>query len=233
MPEDQQGGSTATTAAGDAVAPAVAAALSPEQIRSTPEFRALEEQNRTLARQAGAARAEVERQRQAAEQARQAAEAQRVADQAASIAAVLDDRGRAAWDEIATLSQTDPVAAARKFAELTKAQAAQSAAPNADATTTAQASATGETTVAGPASTESTPPPPPSGVSGAAPLTPASTDDDVPAIIESLTKTYGETVARVQDPVTRNRVTMRDRGDAFISFLGAAYLKAGARARSK
>lgn len=220
---------------GDGGGNAATTSLTPEQIRNSPEFRALEEQNRLLARQAGSARADLERQRQASEAERQAAEAQRQADQSAAISAMLGPDGVAAWTELAELSQTDQVAAARRFQELVnRTNSGQTAASGAaPAATTEQPPAGGtEEQVAGQASTTpGTPPPPPTGVSGAAPLSPATSEVDVDALVAGLTDTYAKTVERVQNPVTRNRVTMRQRGDAFMAYLGAAYVKAGALAR--
>ena len=72
-----------------------------------------------------------------------------------------------------------------------------------------------------------TPPPPSRGADGGTPLNPQP-QDTPDQVIAALEKNYTDTVDRVQDPVTRNRVTMRDRAGAFINFLGASYLKAGA-----
>ncbi len=76
------------------------------------------------------------------------------------------------------------------------------------------------------------PPPPSGGINGDAPLGAASTQEDLGQVISGLEGGYNGVVERVQDPLTRNRVTMRDRATGFINYLGAAYLKAGAKPKS-
>lgn len=200
-------------------------ALTPEAVRNSPEFRALARENRTLRRTAGSAEAAAAAARTAAEEARQAAEAQQQAALEADILATLGPDGIASWTEIAELSATDQRAAARRFAELMSQVRAQSAAEGGEGEADPDPAAAGGNQV--PAQT---PPPPARGVDGGAPLQAAPADDPL-QVIAALEKNYNDTVERVQDPVTRNRVTMKDRAGAFINFVGAAYLKAGATPR--
>ena len=107
-----------------AMAPAHAAPIAPASIaltsdlvRNSPEFRALQEQNRTLARQAGSANAAIAAARQEAEQVRQAAEAERATAMAQQLRSTLGDDGLAFWNQLSELSATDPMAAARALAE--------------------------------------------------------------------------------------------------------------------
>jgi len=200
-------------------------APSPDAIRNSPEFKALAAQNRTLARQAGQATRQAEQARTAAEQARQVAEAQEQADLEGEIATILGDEAAvAAFNEIAELTTSDPRAAAKRMAELVALSRVQNAAP-------------GEPTVpspAPPAGGTVTTPPPPRGVGADAPLgQPPRTEDDHLAIASELDKKYQNVVDRVQDPTTRRRVTMRDRAEGFIGYVGAAVLRAGARPSQK
>lgn len=195
--------------------------LAPDAIRNSPEYQAIAEQNRILARQAGDAKAQAAKVREEAERQRQAAEAQRAAAMETQLKEVLGPDGVAAWAEIAELSRTDQVAAAKRFRDLM--QGAQSAAPAPAAQ--ASAPATTEETVSQ-TTQAATPPPPTSGLDGGQPLGQSGPSEDLDVEIDRLSTRYNDVVERNQNPATRNRVTMRDRGDAMISFLGAAYLKA-------
>lgn len=223
------GQTTETPEAIDDTPPAAPATLSltPEQVRSTPEFRALEKQNRTLARKAGAAEAAAAAARTDAETARQAAEAQATAALEQQLIAEIGPDGIAAYSEIAELAANDPVAAARRLAELVRQ--AQGQTPPATASAAVEQASEESGTVA---NASATPPPPNSGVDGGVPLGQASTGEDQAEIISGLTKNYTDVVARNQNPLTRNRVTMRDRASALISYLGVGYLKAGAKPKS-
>lgn len=209
--------------------PAAAApiALSAEAVRNSPEFQELARQNRTLARQAGQATRQAEQARLEAERARQAAEAQQQADLEAEISSILGDEAAvAAYNEIAELSTSDPKAAARRMAELVARSRAQSAAAGEPAAPP-PAPAPGDGPV-------TQPPAPPRGVGADAPLgQPPRTEDDHLQIASELERKYSSIVDRVQDPLTRRRVTMRDRAEGFIGYIGAAVLRAGARPSSK
>lgn len=225
-PEDDlelggQGG-TGEPPAGD---PATGApALTPDHIRNSPEYRELQRQNRTLARENGSLRQQTAQARTAAEQAAQAAEAERIAAQESRVRQLLGDDGVNAWNELADLQTTDPVAAAERFAQYvaTRGQTPAQAASG-------QQQATGGTEV--PQQQPSQGQPPATGLSrtvGDVPLNGGEADPTA-EVISGLEQRYADTVARVQDPVTRNRVTMRERAGAMIGFIGAAYLKAGAK----
>lgn len=134
-----------------------------------------------------------------------------------------DEAGVAAYQEIAELTASDPRAAAKRMAELIAQARVQN--PAAPATPPAPpAPAAGEGTV------PNQPPAPPRGVGADAPLgQPPRTEDDHLTIAAELESTYQSVVNRVQDPQTRRRVTMKDRAGAFIGYVGAAVLRAGAR----
>lgn len=203
-----------------------ATGLTPEHVRNTPEYRELARQNRILARKAGEAERQAATARQTAEQVAQAAEAERVAAQEQRVREILGDDGVAMWDQFAELSTTDPVKAAELLAEFAKGKA-QSQPPAAASPTPAA----GGTQV--PAQQPQQQPPASTGLSrsvGDAPL--AGAPDDTAQVIEGLEKRYQDVVERNQNASTRNRVTMKDRAGALISYVGAAYLKAGARPKN-
>lgn len=202
-----------------------ALSLTPEAIRNSPEFRALASENRKLARQKGDAEKAAAAARTAAEEARQAAEAQQQAALETDIMAALGEDGVAVWGELADLSVSDPRAAARRFAEVMANARVQSPAPADPAAGGDDAAAGGEGVPA------QTPPPPSRGVDGGQPIGQAASGQDPQAIIAELEKGFVDVVDRVQDPITRNRVTMRDRAGAMMNFLAASYLKGGAEPR--
>lgn len=72
---------------------------------------------------------------------------------------------------------------------------------------------------------QATPPPPSTGVSGDAPLGQTTTGIDWDEIAGNASKRYAEIVERNQDPVLRARVTDRERGEGFMSWLAASYVK--------
>lgn len=220
MPPEDDGLSPAGEAA-DPVAEAVAAvdaqlAQTPDNVRNTPEFKALEKQLRSSARALGSAKAAEAVARTEAETFRQAAEAERQAALDAQIGS-LDPAAVAAYQELVDLGQTDPVAAARRLAELlTPAQSGEQPAPE----PTAPAAPEGGSVPAPQA-----PPPLSGGADGNTPLT-QQPETDVAALTAQLDDRYASVVKRNNDPVDRNRVTMRDRAAGFIAYLGSAYLKA-------
>lgn len=194
--------------------------LPPDLIRNSPEYRELQRQTREAARATGRAQQEAASARAEAESVRQAAEAQRQAVLADQMAAILGEDGVDTFNAIADLSAVDPVEAARRFRELV-ANSAQNAA--ATPGIEGQAATTGGTPV--PEQQQQTPPPPSAGLSGDAPLGQPTTGVDWDAITRESTDRYAEIVTRNQDPVTRARVTDRERGEGFMSWLAASYVK--------
>jgi hypothetical protein len=194
-------------------------ASTPENVRNSPEFQAVEKKLRTTARQLGRSQAAEARARTAAETARQTAEVERQAALEAQLVDILGADGIATYQEIADLGATDPVAAARRFAEL-MAKGAQSAGQGAPDPNAPPAPPAGGAPV--PAQT---PPPPSGGVDGNAPLITAQ-GEDIAALTATLDKQFNDVVERNQNTTTRNRVTMRERAGAMIGFLGSAYVKA-------
>lgn len=194
-------------------------------VLDSPEYKELAKQNRQLARDAGrdrataeAARAEAERLRLAAEATQQAALEQQISD-------ILGDDGVDAWNEIAELAGTDQVAAARRLKELMATASAQSV-----ATPPAAAGAAPGQQQEAPVDDTRSAAQPPRSVDGDAPLT-TPPGDEVNQLIGSLETTYADAVKRNQDPDQRNRMTMRDRAAALIAYVGASYLKQGAKHR--
>jgi hypothetical protein len=195
--------------------------LSSELVRSSPEYKALQRQLREEARKRGRVEADAVAARSEAESVRQAAEAQRQEALWTQLATELGEDGVAAFNEVAELSETDPVGAARKFREMASrfAQSDQAAAALAAAAVNGGAPVPAQ-------QPSSTPPPvPEQGLSGDAPLNQPTTGTDWDGIAASSSARYAEIVARNQDPITRARVTDRERGEGFMAWLGAAYIK--------
>jgi hypothetical protein len=202
-------------AGSEPLAPTTPPAPSPADVRQSPEYLTLLEQNRQLAREAGSARAEAERARQAEVARAQAEEAARLEAQRAQVEAELGAAGVALFNEMAALSATDPVAAARKAKELGAMFGNQPPAtpPPAPAATP-------------PAAPAATPPPPSMGIDPSAPLgTPTGQDEYGPRIAANQAE-FDATVTRQQGLQTRNQVSERDRSNGIMAFLLGAYTKA-------
>jgi len=91
--------------------------LSTEVIRSSPEYQELQRQNRALARDKGNLDRQLAESRANAERDRQQAQAQLQEQQAAEIESLLGADGLEEYNRLAELSATDPIAAARMWAE--------------------------------------------------------------------------------------------------------------------
>ncbi len=215
--------------AGASPTPVIDPSMPADVIRNSPEYLELQRQNRSLARERGSKDTEVARLRAELERERQAAEASRAAAELAQVSAILGDDGVRAWSEIAELSQTDQVAAARRFAELMRQAASVQSGQQAAAGEAGSAPVQGGTTVT---TQVGQTPPPPAHVEASAPLGQAGATDDYATIAADLEARYAERVTQMQDPMQRNRVGMKGIADGLISYLGAAYLKAGARPKS-
>jgi hypothetical protein len=196
--------------------------LTPDLVRATPEFKAQERIARSEARKRGQLERDLAQARTDAETARAAAEAQSQAAREAEIRAILGDDGVAAWTEIADLSASDPAAAARKFREFGEAMAQSlvAAAPQAPPATPPPAPENGGITVP-----TGTPPPPSLGrtVGASAPLGQPAVQEGWDDIIATSQQTVDAIVKRNQDPLQRNRVTMRDRATGIMSYVAGAY----------
>lgn len=199
-----------------AMASLAAAGPTPDQVRQSPEFLALAEQNRNLARQAGQSRQEAERLRQETEAQRQAAEAQRAAAIQQQLQATLGDQAPA-FATLAQLLQTDPVAAAQQFAQMTRVQS--TATPSVPQGQPAQ-----------PVDSHAAAPPPavPSmsqvaGISASAPLgaPPQRTDEERAAEYRAR---FEKTVADNRNLQTRTRIRARERAEALGNYLKSALL---------
>jgi len=185
-----------------------------EAVRQSPEYLALQEQNRVLARQAGTQRAEAERLRTEEASRLEAAEAERVAQIQQQMGTALGDKAQA-FAEYSQLLQTDPVAAAQKYAEMTTVQ--NPVTP--DATTPAQPTEEAPVPV-----TPQAPQPPQLGVSASAPLgqTQQQSQDD---LTSTLDHDVEEVVKANQGLSTRARVTDKIRATAMGKFMQSAYVK--------
>lgn len=191
--------------------------LSADLVRNSPEYRALQKQMREQARETGRIRADAEASRAEAESIRQAAEAARQQAMAEQLTGILGDEGVEAFNQIAELSESDPVEAARRFREFAASVGQTQPAPP----TVAPAVSTGGAKV----SEQSAPPPPDTGVSGDTPLGQPTTGIDWDAIATDASRRYADIVERNQDPIMRARVTDRERGEGFMSWLAASYVK--------
>lgn len=188
-------------------------ASTPANIRNSPEFQALATRARADARRAGTALRNEQKARGEVESLRQAAEAERQA----AVQAQLDSLGPEAieaFNQLAEMSATDPVAAATMLAELmANAQSAPAgAAPAAPAAPPTEASVPAQA-----------PPPMSAGAAGDVPLqTPEN--DGIAALRAQLDQDYASVVERNLNATTRNRVTMRDRAKGFIAYMASSYL---------
>lgn len=229
MPDDDElipGGDPVGDAAAKVVPPAPSTSLSADDVRNSPEYRTLAKENRKLARDKGTADKLAIEAREEAETARLAAEATQLAALEAELGELAGDEGIALWNELSELSASDPRAAARRLGEIIAARA-KNPDDKVDPPTDDKLVPAGGTVPA------STPPPPSRGVDGSTPLGAAVTGEDQAAIIAGLEKTYSDVVERNLDPLTRNRVTGRDRAAAFIAYLGGSLLKSGATPKDK
>lgn len=201
--------------------------LPADAVRNSPEYQELQRQRREDARERGRIEAEAAQIRADAERQLQAAEAVRQQALAEQLQTVLGEDGMAAFNELAELSSTDPVAAGKRFKELMGGSPAQSDGtihplPGAEQSQEGE----GEQQVSQQQQSASqTPPPPGTGVSGDAPLGQGQIGTDWDEIATGLDGTYAETVKRNQDPVTRARVTDKERGGALMAWLGSAYIR--------
>lgn len=223
-PEGQPAAPAATPPS--AATPPPSLTLTPDMVRNSPEFRALAEQNRTLARQRGDAEAAAAAARGEAEQIRQAAEAQRRAALDSQLRAELGDEGVAFWSEFAELSSTDPMAAARKLAEFRAG--GQTPAPGAAAA--GQPQPTGGSTV--PAQGTGAPPPAPSGIHADSPLGSIPAQDTDEQVVAALDKRVEDITKRNLDPMTRNRVTDRERQEGIMAIFAKGVVLAKKAASS-
>lgn len=212
-------------AASLATAPGASAEAPPvTDVTKSPEYIALQEANRTLARQAGSARAEAARLQEERETQAAAAEAERVALIQQEMTTALGDKSQD-FAEYAQLLNTDPVAAARKFAEMTAVQSPVVA----DASSEIPPTEDGEVPIEEQrqqlqSQTPVAPQPPQRGVSASTPLgqTQQQSQDDRLAALDS---SVGKVVEDNQGLSTRARVTDRVRATAMGKFLQASYIR--------
>ncbi|HEY6057308.1 MAG TPA: hypothetical protein VIV06_04710 [Candidatus Limnocylindrales bacterium] len=195
---------------------------------NSPETDALRSTIASQARELGSTRAARDAALREAAEIRAAAEAERQANEAQQMAAILGDDGVAAWTQMAELSQSDPLEAARYLAGLMGRGQTAPPAPGA---------ASGQPGAGSPAqppeapvngqqpATPATPPPPLGGVDASAPLAAPTTGEDRETIAAALEAQFNDIRKRNLDPTTRNRVTMRDRASAMIAYIGAAVLR--------
>lgn len=222
-PEDENAAGTSGAPAGTATATPPPPPSASQSILDSPEYKELAKQNRQLARDAGRAKAAEEAARAEAERIRLAAEATQQAAMEQQIAEILGDDGVDEWNRIAELAGAgDQVEAAKALrALMTKATGAQSPAAAAPATSANPGEGAPVTTPSGSRS-----------VGADAPLS-APQGSETSQIITQLESNWTAAVERNQNPDTRNRMTMRDRAEALIGYVGAAYLKAGAKAKDR
>ena len=195
-------------------APAAPASLaaSPDAVRNSPEFRALNAKLRREARERG----RIEQQLVTEREHRAAAEADRMAEQESEIQALLGDDGVDAWNRISELSVSDPLGAAREMRRFAESLA-QSQPPAAPAPAGAPPPDEGAAAVS-----TRTPLPPVRGVGAGVPLGQSGNDNSWAAIKADAEARFGELVEMNQNPTTRNRVTMRHRAEGVITYLAGA-----------
>lgn len=197
-------------ATGAPPAPPANLTLTPELVRATPEYRARDREARAAARREGTLQAEVTRLREENETQRAAAEAAAGNAQLEQVRALLGDDGVAVWESMAG---SEPVEAARQMAAWA-ASRVQSPPPPATVPAVAPGAPAGGTQV---------PNPPTGALGGNAPLGQPTTGDGWDGIVTQAQADYGSVVTRNQDPLTRNRVTEKDRAAGFMAFITGAY----------
>lgn len=207
-PDDQNSGS-------------VSVSTPSESIRNSPEYRALQAELRKESRKAGNLTQQLAVARGEAETNRAAAEAARQMEQETQLSTILGQDGVAAWNEIAEMASTDQVGAARRFAQLMAKAQSQPAAAASESQST-------ESTTEVPA--VSAPLPPSRTMDSSAPLSRAVTGPDLEALIASEEAKFRAVVDRNLNTSTRNRVTMKERGEGMMAYMNAAYRKALDRA---
>lgn len=193
------------------VVPAVApvdTSLSADLVRNSPEFRALQEQNRILARKAGTADAAIAAARAEAESIRQAAEAERNAALAQTLRSTLGDDGLAFWNQLSELSATDPVAAAKALADWRVSGQTPPAQPQ-----TPPATAPAGQQQAAPQA----PAPLSSSLHADTPLGSATPQESDEETIAAFDKKIHDLTERNFDPMTRNRVTTKERDEGIMA----------------
>lgn len=194
------------------VVPAVApvdTTLSADLVRNSPEFRALQEQNRILARRAGTADAAIAAARGEAESIRQAAEAERNAALAQTLRSTLGDDGLAFWNQLSEVSANDPVAAATLLAEWRAGGQTPVAAAQTPAVPVPQE---GQRQM-----TPQAPAPLASGLHADAPLGSSTPQESDEQTIAAFDKKIADLHERNFDPLTRNRVTTKERDEGIMA----------------
>jgi hypothetical protein len=194
------------------VVPAVApvdTTLSADLVRNSPEFRALQEQNRILARKAGTADAAIAAARADAESVRQAAEAERNAALAQTLRSTLGDDGLAFWNQLSELSATDPVAAAKALADWRVSGQTPPAAAQTPPVPTPQE---GQRQM-----TPQAPAPLQSSLHADAPLGSATPQESDEETVAAFDKKIHDLTERNYDPLTRNRVTTKERDEGIMA----------------
>lgn len=212
--------------AGEPEAPPAPAPQAASSVLDSPEYKALAKQNRTLARQLGTSRAAEAAARTKAEEDRQAAEAQQLAAQAQQVVEILGDEGLSEWQAIAELSEADPVEAAKRLKALMERGAQSAEPPAAPAAAAATPPAEGTPPVAPTGAV------PPRGVDGDAPLTPPP-GNEIEDLVSVANKEFADMASVVQQSTKGGRKpTMKERAGVLIKYLGADYLRQGARPKS-
>lgn len=198
--------------------------LTPDLVRNSPEFRALQEQNRILARKAGSAEAAIAAARAEAEQIRQAAEAERNAALAQQLRSTLGDDGLAFWNQLSELSATDPMAAAKALAEWRQGGQTVPAAAQTPAVPAPQEKQQ---------VTPQAPAPLPSTLHADAPLGSPSAQESDEETIQAFDKRIADLHERNYDPMTRNRVTTKERDEGIMAVFAKGVMSQLATRRGK
>lgn len=215
MPEELDGDPTPSASQ---PAPAAAAApasigLPADLVRNSPEFLALQAQNRELARKAGTAEAAIAAARAEAENIRQAAEAERARALNEQLASTLGEDGLAFWQRFADLSSTDPLAAARELQAYRGG--AQSPAPGTATTSPTQGQQ--QTGAAMPANGTGARPPIASSMHADLPLGSIAPQDSDADLMAALDARFNEIAERNNNVSTRNRVTAKEREEGIMA----------------
>lgn len=200
--------------------PAAATRITAADVRKTPEYREQRRVAKTARDAAAAAQAEAEEARAEVERLRSEGETAAAQALDSQIRSTLSDDQITAYNELQTLSASDPVAAARRFAELLASGQTPPAAGDqtGQESTDGGATVTGQQTQLGQGADH---------LEGAAPLGGASSNaTDWDSIATAEEAKYAAIVERNRNGNTRNRVTMKERAEGFMSYIASGYAKA-------
>lgn len=197
---------------------------SPEVAALKAQLAAAQEQIRVEARKRGTAEHDLSTYRQTVELERAQQLADETARRQAAFNEALGPEGVAFYAELSALSQTDPVAAAKKLADWRASGAAQQQVQGGPSVSQQQSPAPAQQQV----------PPPPSGNPADGSLMGQQSSVD-PYLVqaEASEAEFNRISGLVQDPATRNRVRRAVRDEGLYHYMNAAFMKTLSKMRQQ